>query len=91
MVTIYRGFSPHYLSWDEFMSLGSFATSAVVAAGWSCRKLDQIAESVREGLFLEEELDRLREQARGKRNRISIRRPSAWAFMDEVRRRYGWP
>ncbi|KAJ5843654.1 uncharacterized protein N7525_001395 [Penicillium rubens] len=76
VVTICRGFSPDYLSWSEFKSLGSFATSAVVAAGWSCRKLDQIAESVREGLFLEEELDQLREQARHKRNRVYIRRPS---------------
>ncbi|OQE79424.1 hypothetical protein PENNAL_c0051G03555 [Penicillium nalgiovense] len=76
VVTICRGFSLAYLSWSEFKSLGSFATSAVVAAGWSCRKLDQITESVREGLFLEEELDQLREQARDKRNRVSVRRPS---------------
>ena len=76
MVIIRRGFSPDYCSWSKFKSLGPQMTSAVVAAGWSCRKLDQIAESVREGQFLEEELDQLREQARDKRMRISIRHPS---------------
>lgn len=38
--------------------------------------LDRMAESIREGRFREEELDRLREEARDKYRRISIRRYS---------------
>ncbi|RDH36804.1 hypothetical protein BDQ94DRAFT_157646 [Aspergillus welwitschiae] len=49
------------------------ATAAVVKAGWSCSELDQIATSLHEGRFDERKLDRLRQEARNNRCRISYR------------------
>ncbi|THC89113.1 hypothetical protein EYZ11_011440 [Aspergillus tanneri] len=71
VVTIRRGLFPDYLLWSELKSIGPQATSAVVAAGWNCSALDKIAESVRKGRFLEEELDQLREEAKDKHARTT--------------------
>jgi hypothetical protein len=64
VVTFRRDHSPDRLPWNDFKSIGTPATNAVVAAGWSCRALDQMAESVR---FIDGKLDELREEARDKR------------------------
>lgn len=59
--------------WSEYKSIGPEATAAVVKAGWSCSELDQIATSLHEGRFDERKLDRLRQEARNNRCRISYR------------------
>ncbi|KAB8213158.1 hypothetical protein BDV33DRAFT_185330 [Aspergillus novoparasiticus] len=64
------------LTWTEFKSIGPPAMTAVVRARWSCLALDEIAESIRAGRFEEKELDKLRNEARERRRRVSIRKPS---------------
>ena len=59
--------------WGEYKSIGPEATAAVVEAGWNCRDLDWIATSISEGGFEERDLDRLRQEARNNRRRISYR------------------
>ncbi|KAI9923414.1 hypothetical protein ASPWEDRAFT_46923 [Aspergillus wentii DTO 134E9] len=73
VVTYFDNGYQNRLNWNEYKSIGPIATAAVVRAGWNCAKLEQIAQSVRDRRFCEDELDRLREQARAERRRISTR------------------
>lgn len=83
MVTYCRNRIHGRCSWDEFKSIGAPATAAVVDAGWSCRKLDEISVSIHERRFDEEKLDRLRGEAKAKRRRVSFRNPSEPASIFE--------
>ncbi|KAE8167951.1 hypothetical protein BDV40DRAFT_284438 [Aspergillus tamarii] len=76
VITFLRGHFHDRLTWTEFKSLGPPAIAAVVQAGWRCVALEQIAESIRARRFDEKELDKLRNEARDERKRISIRKPS---------------
>ncbi|KAB8069204.1 hypothetical protein BDV29DRAFT_198852 [Aspergillus leporis] len=76
VVTFLRDRFYDRLSWSKFKSIGTSATTAVVDAGWKCRDLDWIAESIEKKRFDEKKLDELRDAAREKRNRISIRKTS---------------
>lgn len=76
VVTFLRNRFPDRCSWSEYKSIGPEATTAVVNAGWSCRALDEIATSLREGGFDERRLDQLRQQATYNRRRISSGRPA---------------
>ena len=76
MVSFWRNLVPNRCSWSEYKLIGPEATTAVVNAGWSCRALDEIATSLREGGFDERRLDQLRQQATYNRRRISSGRPA---------------
>ncbi|KAB8213091.1 hypothetical protein BDV33DRAFT_197101 [Aspergillus novoparasiticus] len=76
VVTFHRNHFQDRLPWSEFKSLGPPAATAVVKAGWKFVTLEQIAESIRARRFDEKELDKLRNEARDERKRISIRKPS---------------
>ncbi|KAK9604388.1 hypothetical protein V6Z93_002356 [Aspergillus fumigatus] len=76
VVTFLRNRFPDRCSWSEYKSIGPEATTAVVSAGWSCRALDEIATSLREGGFDERRLDQLRQEARNNRRRISYGKPA---------------
>ncbi|KAB8227908.1 uncharacterized protein BDW43DRAFT_323445 [Aspergillus alliaceus] len=71
VIIFLRGQFYDRLPWSEFKSIGTSATTAVVEAGWRCRALDWIAETIREKRFDEKELDKLRDEAKDKRKRIS--------------------
>ncbi|KAK6814306.1 hypothetical protein RU639_010154 [Aspergillus parasiticus] len=76
VVTFHHNQYQDRLPWNEFKSLGPPAATAVVKAGWKFVALEQIAESIRARRFDEKELDKLRNEARDERKRISIRKPS---------------
>ncbi|PWY91466.1 hypothetical protein BO94DRAFT_394158 [Aspergillus sclerotioniger CBS 115572] len=76
MITFLRDRFYDRFTWTEFKSLGPPAMAAVVRAGWRCVALDQIAESIRAGRFDEKELGKLLNEARERRKRVSIRKPS---------------
>ncbi|OOO12341.1 hypothetical protein OAory_01000900 [Aspergillus oryzae] len=76
VVTFHRNHFQDRLPWNEFKSLGPPAATAVVKAGWKFVALEQIAESIHARRFDEKELDKLRNEARDERKRISIRKPS---------------
>ncbi|KAL5365871.1 hypothetical protein BJX96DRAFT_159920 [Aspergillus floccosus] len=76
VVTFCRNRFYNRCPWSEYKSIGPEATAAVVKAGWSCSELDRIATSLHEGRFDEQKLDRLRQQARNNRRRISYGKPA---------------
>ncbi|KAB8213071.1 hypothetical protein BDV33DRAFT_230503 [Aspergillus novoparasiticus] len=76
VITFLRDCFSDRLTWTEFKSLGPPAMAAVVQAKWRCVTLDQIAESIRAGRFDEKELEKLRDEAKEWRRRVSVRKPS---------------
>lgn len=76
VITFLRDRFSDRLTWTEFKSLGPPAMAAVVQAKWRCVTLDQIAESIRAGRFDEKELEKLRDEAKEWRRRVSVRKPS---------------
>ncbi|KAB8230896.1 uncharacterized protein BDW43DRAFT_302014 [Aspergillus alliaceus] len=78
VVTFRRNFVLDRYPWSEYKSIGSEATSAVVEAGWSCSELDRIAAFLHVGIFDKRKLDRLRQQARNNRRRISSGKPAGY-------------
>jgi hypothetical protein len=83
VVTFCRNRFYNRCPWSEYKSIGPEATAAVVKAGWSCSELDHISKTIREGGYDERRLDRLRQEARNNRRRISYGKPAHYRSVIE--------